>query len=458
MIWSKIRLDFLLRTMRSFKRSQGGAVIILWALAAIPVVVGVGAAVDLSRAYMAKSRLAFALDAAGLAAGAAGETETEMQAIAEQFFEANYPSSLPGTPSTPVLTVDGGVIKVSGTVTLEPTLLQLIGQEDFTVAASSEVLRKGLEVALILDNTGSMKGSKLESLRTASQDLVDILFAVPELQSNLSVGIVPYSATVNLGAAALGIVSGVAPEEFDPNDDEKWQGCVLGRTYPADVQDVPSGGGQLWAKYFWESAADNDWPVADTTPSLCNNSTGPNVACPTPITPLTNDKTVLDSAVGAMEAWCRGGTFSNVGMAWGWRVLSPEEPYSEGLPYATPGFDKVAILMTDGVNGYFKKPGSPFTSDYSAYERLSEGNLGTTNKSAAKTELNNRLTEVCNNMKAAGIIIYTITFSLNNETTKTIYRNCATDTSKYFDSGNGPALQQAFQDIAEELINLRVSK
>ncbi|MDD9918569.1 MAG: hypothetical protein OXT01_28310, partial [Rhodospirillaceae bacterium] len=46
----------------------------------------------------------------------------------------------------------------------------------------------------------------------------------------------------------------------------------------------------------------------------------------------------------------------------------------------------------------------------------------------------------------------------HNETSKTIYRNCATDTSKYFDSGNGPALQQAFQDIAEELINLRVSK
>lgn len=458
MFWFEKLKSRALQTLRATMHSQGGAVIILWALAAVPVVVGVGAAVDLSRAYMAKSRLAFALDAAGLAAGAAGETETEMQAIAEQFFSANYPPTLPGTPSTPVLTVDGGVIKVSGTVTLDATLLKLIGQEDFTVAASAEVLRKGLEVALILDNTGSMKGSKLNSLRQASQDLVDILFQVPELQSNLSVGIVPYSATVNLGAAALGIVSGVAPEEFDPSDDEKWDGCVLARTYPFDVRDDPSGGGQQWFKYFWESAADNDWPVADTNPALCNDSTGPNVACPTPITALTNDKTVLDGAIGSMEAWCRGGTFSNVGMAWGWRVLSPEAPYSQALPYDTPGFDKVAILMTDGVNGYFKKPGSPFTSDYAAYERLSEGNLGTTNKSAAKTELNNRLTEVCTNMKAAGIIIYTITFSLNNEGTKTIYRNCATDPSKYFDSGNGAALQQAFQDIAEELINLRVSK
>ena len=256
----------------------------------------------------------------------------------------------------------------------------------------------------------------------------------------------------------MGIVSDVVADDFDPDDDEKWHGCVMARSYPNDVLDEPGGGGQQWFHYFWESSADNDWPVADTSPSLCNNSTGPNVACPTPITPLTNDKTALDSAIGAMEAWCRGGTFSNVGMAWGWRVLSPEAPYTDALPYNTPGYDKVAILMTDGVNGYFKKPGSPFTSDYSAYERLSEGNLGTTSKSAAKTELNNRLTEVCTNMKDAGIIIYTITFKLNSQTTKTIYQNCATDLGKYFDSGDGEALEQAFRDIAEELINLRVSK
>ena len=451
MFWLQHAKRRLSRALRDALRSKGGAVIILWALAAVPIVVGVGAAVDLSRAYMARSRLAFALDAAGLAAGAAGETETQMQAIAEQYFAANYPNDLPGTPSKPDLSVDGGVIRVSGTVTLEPTLLKLIGQKDFTVAASAEVLRKGLEVALVLDNTGSMKGSKLSALRQASQDLIDILFEVPELTSNLRVGIVPYSASVNLGDAALGIVSGVDPSEYDPSDDEKWNGCVSARSYPDDVRDDPGGGGHEWFQYLWASASDNNWPVANMDPALCNNSTGPNLGCPTPITPLTNDKTVLDTAVDAMEAWCRGGTFSNVGMVWGWRVLSPEAPYTDALPYDTPGYDKVAILMTDGVNGYFQQ-------DYAAYGRLAEGNLGTTSKSQAKTELNNRLSEVCTNMKAAGIIIYTIVFKLNNETTKTIYKNCATDLGKYFESDNNGALEKAFRDIAEELINLRVSK
>jgi hypothetical protein len=406
---------------------------------------------------MARSRLTFALDAAGLAAGAAGETEAEMRTIAEQFFAANYPEELPGTPSVPTLTVDGGVIKVTGTVTLEPTLLRLIGQENFTIAAAAEVLRKGLEVALVLDNTGSMRSNdKIGALRTASQDLIDILFAKPELSSKLSVGVVPYAGTVNLDSAGLSIVSGVTPEEFSETDQEKWKGCVLARDYPNDVRDTPSGGGADWSKAFWPSEPlsfnSNTWPPASIVfANNANDVTGPNRACPTPVTPLTNDKGVLDTAIDAMRAWRGGGTFSNVGMAWGWRVLSPEPPFTNALPYNTPGFDKVAILMTDGRNNYSG-------NDYAAYEYLFQGNLGTTSSFVARTILNNRLSEVCVNMKAAGIRIYTITFLLNDASTKTIYRNCASDDDKYFDSGNNAALQTTFLNIAEQLINLRVSK
>ena len=99
-----------------------------------------------------------------------------------------------------------------------------MGQGEITVTASAEILRKGLEVALILDNTGSMKGGKLESLRNASQDLVDILFQVPELQANLKVGIVPYSASVNVGSIAPSIVTSAEAATYDLTDDKKWHG------------------------------------------------------------------------------------------------------------------------------------------------------------------------------------------------------------------------------------------
>jgi len=200
------------------------------------------------------------------------------------------------------------------------------------------------------------------------------------------------------------------------------------------------------------------WPPADTDADLCNGAAGPNLARPTLITPLTNVRSALIDDVNAMEAWCRGGTFSNVGMAWGWRGLSPEERFEQGLPYSTPGYDKAAILMTDGVNGFYTLPGSPFISDYSAYGRVDDGRLATTSKSAAKATLNNRLLEVCDNMKAEGIVIYAITFALNDSSTKQLYENCASDPSKYFDSPDASDLEGAFQEIASQLRSLRITR
>ena len=227
------------RFLAMLTRNQRGSVLVLWAFAAVPVVLGVGTVVDVSRAYMARSRLAFALDAAGLAAGAAGSTEAEIRSIAEQYFFANYTADSPGTPSVPTVEINGGVITVSGSVTVDTTIMQLVGQGEITVAASAEILRKGLEVALILDNTGSMKGGKLESLRAASQNLVNILFQVPELQANLKVAIVPYSASVNVGSVAPSVVTAAEAATYDPTDNESWNGWV--RSVPVTNRRVTCG-------------------------------------------------------------------------------------------------------------------------------------------------------------------------------------------------------------------------
>ena len=155
-------------------------------------------------------------------------------------------------------------------------------------------------------------------------------------------------------------------------------------------------------------------------------------------------------------------------MAWGLRVLSPEPPFTEGLPWGTPKWSKAVILMTDGDNQFYKLPStaggnkanSAVNSDYSAYGRLDElGRIGTTNATTAKTTINTRLTSVCNAMKAKNIIVYTVTFTSGiNQATKDIYKNCATDASKYFDSPSQDELKSAFRAIATSLSNLRVSQ
>src|SRR3546814_6661315 len=67
--------------------------------------------------------------------------------------------------------------------------------------------------------------------------------------------------------------------------------------------------------------------------------------------------------------------------------------------------------MTDGVNGHYRLSGSDFDSDFSAYRRVDDGVFGTTSKTTAKNRMNQRLEEVCNEMAALGIIIYTVTRS-----------------------------------------------
>jgi hypothetical protein len=95
---------------------------------------------------------------------------------------------------------------------------------------------------------------------------------------------------------------------------------------------------------------------------------------------------------------------------------------------------------------------------YTAYGWLADKKLGTSDSTAAVTELNNRLSSVCTAMKNSGIIIYTIAFNGPDETTQTLLRSCASQNAFYFNSPTTAALQSAFKQIGDSLSNLRVSK
>jgi len=313
-----------------------------------------------------------------------------------------------------------------------------------------------------------MYGSKMTALRQAALDLLAILYGNETEKEFLRIGIVPYAATVNPGAVAPTLVPSEAAN-YDPSDEEAWKGCVLARDYPHDSRDTSAAEGGDWQRYYWAQAKDNWWPPADNRENLKNDRHSPNLGCPNPIVPLTNQRSVLEAAVNSLISWHRGGTFSNVGMAWGWRVISPQEPFTEGLPYGTPRYDKAVILMTDGENLYYALPEDdyhveldwnedPYISDYAAYQRLDDGVLGTANKNTARNILYDRLEEVCDEMAAQDIIIYTVTFQLSDATTLGYYERCAANGGRHFDAPTSDDLREDFQEIADELKNLRVSR
>src|SRR5690606_36217990 len=84
------------------------------------------------------------------------------------------------------------------------------------------------------------------------------------------------------------------------------------------------------------------------------------------------------------------------------------------------------------------------------------------NAGVVKTRLNDMMTQVCNNIKNAAsgddrVDIYTITFGNVSADTRTLYQNCATDPSFYYNAPTNADLVQAFQDIGNRINVLRYS-
>ena len=140
-----------------FGKNSSGSIAVIVALSLIPLIVGSGAAVDFGRAYMVKSRLSFALDAAGLAVGSS-DPNSDLNGTLERYFSANYPEEQLGTPAKPSMEIADGVIQLSATAEIKTLFLGMIGINQITLSANSVIVRetKGLEIVLVLDNTGSM--------------------------------------------------------------------------------------------------------------------------------------------------------------------------------------------------------------------------------------------------------------------------------------------------------------
>ena len=455
------RLRHVRAGITGFLRHRRGVTAVTFAIALLPLLVMAGTAIDVSRAFIVKQRLGFAIDAAALAVGASTGTTAELTTLMQQYFNANYPATKLGVPATPVMTLSGKTVNITASAEVDTAFMRIVGYDKVAVEASTTVVREsvGLEVAMVLDTTGSMSGTKLSELKTAANDFVGILFGDKTVGTNLYVGVVPFSGSVNVGSAdPEGLIADagnssssdfagfVAPDHSPFLDDglteqawhccsppppPPWNGCVLARSYPNDVQDTDIATGGGWTKL---TDSDGDWN------------------CPVAIQPLTNQRSLIESKISALSA--NGWTHIHFGAMWGWRVLSPTAPYTTGHAYSDPDYQKAIVIMTDGEN---TMPQSWDYSPYTAYRRLSDGDLGSTNQSTAESNLDSRLTEVCTNMKAEGIIVYTITFEVSSTTTQNLLRNCATDNAKYFNSPDSATLHSAFEVIATDLSNLRIS-
>jgi len=464
--------------LQRFAEGESGMTLPMLALMFFTMSGFVGTAVDVARMQLVQSRLSFALDAAGLAAGSTMNTTTLSPEVTK-YLNANFPAHYMGASAPGITTTtssDNMVIDLTATTVMPTTFMGVLGIPSITISAKTQITRtsSGLELVMALDNTGSMSGSKLTSLKTAATSLVNILYGSKTTVKDLWIGLVPFSQTVNIGTDFSNWIdqTNFATLNWGPTS---WGGCVDAReTSNGDTTDTPPTT-QKYLAYYSPSTDNRAAPYNTSTYTTVNKwitkrvpltyasgigtTLGPNAYCPQAITPMTANKTTILSGISSMAA--RGNTHVGLGAIWGWNMLSPRwrglwsaEMNTNNLPldYGTKHMNKALILLTDGENTMSQQI-------YTAYGYLSDGRLGsTTNADTAESKLDTKLTTVCTAMKQKGIYIYTIALGNPGTNIQNLLKGCASASNYYFNSPTSAELTNVFNSIADSLSNLRVSQ
>jgi uncharacterized protein YegL len=366
------------------------------------------------------------------------QTPAQIQAEATTYVNALLPANTANnvTVTAAYSTTAGSKLVLTGTATVQTDFMSIFGIDTVNIAASTTSTwgNTRLRVALVLDNTGSMASSnKMTALKTASQNLLTQLQSAAINPDDVYVSIVPFNKDVNVDVSNVGAswlrwdlweaVNGScskssyttqaacvsASKTWTPANHNTWNGCVTDRDQNFDTT--------------------NDAPVAGST----LYPTEQYSSCPVSLVGLSNDWTALNSKITAMQPV--GNTNQAIGLQMGWQSLT-------AAPFTVPAMDpnyqykQVIILLTDGLN----------TQD-----------RWYTNASS----IDARQQKTCDNVKAAGITIYTVQVNTDHEATSTLLQNCASNTTgttdHFFLLTSSTQIVATFGQIGTALSNLRLA-
>lgn len=500
------------RLARRMLRERGGAAALTFALTLIPSLAGIGAAVDYSNALRIRAKLQGAVDSAALAAvtqvdGSTIDYDALVNAINQAFTQCSqqynmntdimswwtcvinsYQSILssnsasdisarqvkavfgaPTGASTPTVSTNvdsNGVVTVYASTVQQTNVMKFFGQNAVTLGAGAQAMRGSgkVEVALVLDTTGSMAGTKLDGMKNAANSLVSTLFAIPGSSSRVKMSVVPFAQYVNIGTSSKGASWLSGSEDLTvpvaAHCDTSYPNATYSNPYTVNQTCYNDGSPYncsytAYANVNYGAAVTTCYPASSYTSQWygcvgsrnypLDLSSGVNAASPVPafrdtwcsasLTRLTNSTYTLSNAISSLSA--SGETYIPAGLLWGWRTLSSSAPFADGAAQ-TSTLQKSLILMTDGANTLSPNYPYHYGSD-----------VATSNTLTAQT---------CANIKADNVRVYTVAFSVTDTTIKNILRSCATTTDNFYDATNVADLTAAFTRIGQEITAVRLSK
>ena len=453
------------RAARRFAVADQGNIAVIFAIACVPLISFVGAAIDYSRANNARSSMQSALNSTALMVSkdlSAGTINTsQINDKAQVYFSALYTNtdaqSVSVSATYTAETSIGSTVLVTGSGYIMTDFLKVAGFPtlDFNTSSTAVWGNVRMRVAMALDNTGSMAQSgKIGALRTAASNLVDQLSALAKSSGDVYISVVPFAKDVNVGAsnynqtwidwtdwdAANGKCSKTtyttkstcvgAGKTWTPANHNTWTGCVTDRTQPYDTQDtVPTSA--VVATLF---PADEYF---ENSQHYCKPGNVPSLQ---QIAPLTYDWTSLKTMINAMQP--TGGTNQPIGLAWGWQSLQQTTPLNAPAEDSHYTYVKAIILLSDGLNTEDRWPAN--------------GN-GTTQFNGA---IDARQKILCDNIKAQGITIYTIQVNTSSppDPTSPVLSYCASGPQNFYLLYSASQVIAAFNSIGTSLSKLRVAR
>ncbi len=199
---------------------------------------------------------------------------------------------------------------------------------------------------------------------------------------------------------------------------------------------------------------------------------GPNFMCRSrPLTRLTANTSTLKSEIAALDA--NGNTNIHEGLLWGWRTLSPNSVFADGVPYTQKNTTKVLVLMTDGMNTWGSQTNTVLKSNYSAYGywtnadattpnvRFPTANANIANDTQARAAMDALVRETCSNARSK-VMVYTIGFSVATDPIDqqglNLLADCAGSADRTFVANDAKGLIDAFQTIVKSIGTLRLTQ
>ena len=467
-------MPFLHDIKSSFTRlkvNEDGNVAVMMAVSGLAFIALVGLAIDTMGARNAQQELQSHLDVISMAVATSGiEDSAERLAFAQGLLRANEYEIDPADLKIQV--APDGEVSVSGRAEYELALGGVFNKDKLDVSANSSAIAGAsvldpVDVVLVLDTTGSMAGTKMTALQSSANLLIDTLDGGG---SQVQMGVVPFAAYVNVGlnnrnefwldlqpevvtkqehqqilvtpgycagnpnATLTRYRDGVA-ETYTGCDNyvddvymdgplitvteqEPWHGCVLSRSRGGSGTSVLHLNDEEWANEPVSTLNRGDW--------MCGLS---------PLLPLTNQLADARASINGLAA--DGDTYMPGGIAWGWRVLTPNAPFTGGRANTK----QVMVIMTDGGNSMVKGVGR-------THPRI---DFGGPNETADVNRVTDHTETLCQNVKNDNIEVFTIAFEVTDAATRNMLSGCADSTANYFDARNAQQLEDAFEDIGNSL-------